>query len=111
MKEFSEKNTPHPSIMIFSLFIGLMQLGALATHLSEGRYTIGIAINVILLVACWGLWTLRKWAVWVMIGGLLAISLVRVYHTDEPMRNFIFTALPMVLIAVACTVPHYKNMR
>lgn len=104
-------NLPPLSIVIFIALLALMQVAALTTRAVQEGLGADAAVNVILLLACGGVWMLRKWAVWVLLIGLIVFAVFKVAPSDAPVRDFIYTGFPFVLIAAACTLPHYKQMR
>ncbi len=111
MQPNEKKSFPPISIMVLTIILGAMNVGALASRLVQKNIGIDNLITVVLLIACVGVWQLRKWAVWLLLVSLLSFAVYHTHLTDTPVRNFLYNGLPFVLIAVTCTVPHYKRMQ
>ena len=96
--------------MLTSL-LGLLQLGALTVRLVRHNIDETILLNLVILVLCYGLYQMRRWALWLIMLALSLFSFMQVLHTPEPFENFIYNALPVLMVVLACTVPHYEKMR
>ena len=99
------------SVLIFAALLSLSQIGALSVRMFQYSWDSSAWVNVAILFGCAGLYAMRRWAFWLVVACLFFIALLQVNHTEEPVRNFFYTGLPVILIAVACTWPHYSEMK
>lgn len=121
MFENKEKQQPPLSIMIFTGLFGAMQLIILLSrtalyfsgdvNATQAQLLAGTLVDIVIIASCILLWKMRKLGVWLLIPALTLLSLYKVSSMGEPVGDMISFAIPLILIALACTLPHYKQMR